>query len=95
MSSNPFPIKVLVGNQNFSANLCFLHLFMVSWLELSLLGTVLKTCPHNSSLEQVVLEGNGSLQKLPTWNLEFDVAIDAAVNHLHALKTIEIYPTPN
>ncbi|KAJ7863804.1 hypothetical protein B0H14DRAFT_2737549 [Mycena olivaceomarginata] len=77
----------------FSANLRFLHLTIFLGFELDLLGTVFKTCLHDSCLEQLTLEGNVNLHQLPSHSEEFDAAIDATVNHLRALKIIEIRPT--
>ncbi|KAJ7306749.1 hypothetical protein DFH08DRAFT_1088818 [Mycena albidolilacea] len=77
----------------FSANLRFLHLFTFSGFGLGLLGTVFKTCPHDSCLEQLTLEGTVNLHELPSHSEELDAAIDTTVNHLRALKIIEIRPT--
>jgi hypothetical protein len=84
----------MVGNGKFfSANLRFLHLTIFLGFELDLLGTVFKTCLHDSCLEQLTLEGNVNLHQLPSHSEEFDAVIDASVNHLRTLKIIEIRPT--
>jgi hypothetical protein len=54
-----------------------------------LLGVFVKTCPHDSRLEYVTLDGFPDLRRA-TPVPELHTAIDATVVHLPALKTIEM-----
>ncbi|KAJ7863806.1 hypothetical protein B0H14DRAFT_3862753 [Mycena olivaceomarginata] len=69
----------------FTTNLRSIHFF--SHLTVELLGIFVKACPHDSRLEYVTLDSHADTNtKVP----ELYTAIDATVDHLPALKTIEI-----
>ncbi|KAJ7306790.1 hypothetical protein DFH08DRAFT_1054124 [Mycena albidolilacea] len=56
---------------------------------IKLLGVFLKTCPHNSCLEYIALDSFADLQQ-HTEVPELYIAINATVDHLPALKIIEM-----
>ncbi|KAJ6455470.1 hypothetical protein C8R45DRAFT_1111495 [Mycena sanguinolenta] len=67
-------------------NLRSLHLFQCYTSILGMLGAVLKTCPPDTRLEHIKLEGHGQSKQLPS-PAEF-ATIDATVNL--PLKTVEL-----
>ncbi|KAJ7868596.1 hypothetical protein B0H14DRAFT_3132634 [Mycena olivaceomarginata] len=71
----------------FTTNLCSIHFVSQSMVEL--LGVFVKTCPHNSRLEYVTLDGFQDFRRA-TPVPELHTAIDATVAHLPALKIIEM-----
>ncbi|KAJ7306753.1 hypothetical protein DFH08DRAFT_513675 [Mycena albidolilacea] len=81
----------------FGTNLRCIHVF--SYVLVEQLGIVLKACPRDSGLEHIILDGPADMHRIPK-DPEFYAAIDATLDHLRALETIEfrsvirnLYPT--
>ncbi|KAF7338784.1 hypothetical protein MSAN_02200900 [Mycena sanguinolenta] len=74
----------------FGANLRFIH----SWSGeiLDILGTIFETCPPNSPLEHILIDGRIDLQSRNYRNI--NATIEATVDRLCALRTIEIRTIP-
>jgi hypothetical protein len=77
----------VVSPDLFTTNLRSIHFFSHSIVKL--LGVFVKTCPHDSCLEYVTLDVFTYLPQAAP-DLELYTAIDATVDHLPALKTIEV-----
>jgi hypothetical protein len=77
----------VVSPDLFTTNLCSIHFF--SLLIVELLVVFVETCPHDSRLEYVTLDGFPDYQRTEPVP-ELHTAIDATVAHLPALKTIEM-----
>ncbi|KAF7348669.1 hypothetical protein MVEN_01385500 [Mycena venus] len=82
-------IVLALGSQDFfTANLRTIHVFS-RWI-FQLLDAILKTCPHDTHLEHIILEGHAYILHMPS-DPDFDASIDASVDRLKCtLKTVEI-----
>jgi hypothetical protein len=87
-SMHPRLTKTLVVSPDlFITNLRSIH--FSSFLIVELLVVFVKTCPHDSRLEYVTLDGFADFRRWAPVP-ELHTAIDATVDHLPALKTIEM-----
>ncbi|KAJ7306739.1 hypothetical protein DFH08DRAFT_1088810 [Mycena albidolilacea] len=77
----------LLSPELYSTNLRSIHFISHSMVEL--LGIFVKTCPHDSRLEYITLDSFTNLQQHTDVPKLYN-AIDATVDHLPALKTIEM-----